>query len=126
MSERTSSRRQPYAPNSDADADLHRAIDRVYDKAETFVSGLGRALGVDTSGAVARSAQVSDGAAATLPTANPVRALPAVAEPFQIVEVMDGDRVAAYLVTNGRESARCESRAIAEAVLDHLQKALAK
>ena len=133
MSERTSTGWSPYVSGDarQTDADLHRAIDRVFDKAETFVSGLGRAFGVDTSG---RPAPVPGSGPGSVPALNPpsVRALPASSQPtiterpFEIVEVMSGGAAIAWLVTNGCESARCESRAIAEAVLDHLQKATSK
>jgi hypothetical protein len=106
------------APTGEGDGKLHRQIDRAYDKAETWVSGLGRIFGVDTSGG-ARDAKP---AIVTPPPAapSPQRALPASTErKFEIVEVMD----ASGHVTNGHETLGCTTRHGAEAVLAHLRKA---
>jgi hypothetical protein len=126
MSERTSPGRTSWTPSAaDDGSELHRQIDRAYDKAETFVTGLGRAFGVDTSGGIA-PCQVAPAPASRAIPAREVRALPAASQPFEIVEVMGTDgNPSTFIVTNGHETAKCPTRAIAQAVLEHIQKATA-
>src|SRR4029077_3999492 len=105
-------------------ADLHRKIDSAYDKAEVWVSGIGRVLGVDTSGASGVRSEAASSQAPQLSTIVPARAWPAASAGFEIVEIADNSGAAiAWLVTNGHESAKCPSRKIAEGVLDYLTKA---
>ena len=131
MSERTAStmRGRDVASSAGDAGSLHRKIDDVYDRAETWVAGVGRVLGVDTSGGLhdSRPANASD-APAIAPSVT--RALPAASSvpnerPFEIVEVLDagGRSAIGWHVTNGHEKLGCPSRAAADAVLAHLRKA---
>jgi hypothetical protein len=116
----------------------HGVIDKVYDGLDSFVSGVGRVLGVDVNAqdpqapagpsraSVPADRQVAS-EAAPVPAAQPQ--LPAGKAPdraFEIVEVMGrgGDAIA-WIVTNGHEKAECGSLAIAKSVLEHLNRALA-
>ena len=109
MSERTSTtiRGRDESPGPDAST-TRGQIDAFYDKAETFVSGIGRIVGVDTSAPITPPAPVAP-AARMLPAASPGR--------FEIVEV------AAFAVTNGRQTSAPMTRDQAEAVLAKLREA---
>ena len=133
MSERTDGR-AAYVPDRDRDADLHRQIDHAYDKAETFVAGLGRILGADTSGGVAADgghAEIGHVTTHSLPAREQKQIAATVtptvtARPFEIIEVLGrAGQPPIWVVTNGKHAARCDTRAMAEAVLAHVQKALA-
>ncbi len=107
----------------------HHQIDRAYDLADRVVEGVGAILGVDVNRSDAAPAP-SLSRVKTLPgtsrKALPVasselkRALPALPPAraaFHIVEALDEDGLAIWIVTNGRESAECGSRAFADQVL---------
>ena len=120
MSERSASeiRGRDTAPPRDA-GEVHRQIDSFYDKANTYVTGLGRIMGVDTSGRLSghdphRDVVVRNPAIVTVQAA---KQLPAPQRKFEVVEVK------AYEVTNGAQSRTFHTREEAEAVLAKLREA---
>jgi hypothetical protein len=119
MSERSSStiRGRDTAP-AKSDAQVRSEIDAFYDKAETYVAGIGRIVGVDTSTqARCDERDVIASPARQLPPVA-TRQLPSAPEPrFEIVEVP------AYQVTNGHQSLTLLTRDEAEAVLAKLREA---
>jgi hypothetical protein len=117
MSERSSSeiRGRDTAPPRDP-GEVHRQIDSFYDKAETYVSGIGRIVGVDTSGQPSSAARTPPrGQAIVAP--QPAKQLAAPQKKFEIREV------SAYEVTNGAQSRTFPTREEAEAVLAKLREA---
>lgn len=113
MSERTSStiRGRDTEPAKDA-SEVRGQIDAFYDRAETYVTGLGRIVGVDTS--AAPSGPIVPPASVT--PASRQLAAPA-ARRFEIEEITK------YRVTNGRESLLLDTREQADAVLAKLREA---
>jgi hypothetical protein len=119
-------------PTEPTESNGHDLIDQVYNKAETFVAGVGAVLGVDVRADNAPSSPAATvGPDRQIPT-SPAPARPALPAPkaaeraFEIVEVVGrGGSAIAWIVTNGIEKAECGSLAIASAVLDHLNRAIA-
>jgi hypothetical protein len=121
MSERSSDTLRGRDTSTPQDgADVHRRIDEAYDRAETFVAGVGRVLGVDTSGRRAGDEIAIGRPAIQLPVtqAPAQRALPPAGAAFRAIEKAPGQ----WVVTNGHDVAPCTSRDNAERVLEQLRK----
>jgi hypothetical protein len=118
MSERTAStiRGRDTAPPK-SDAEVRGQIDAFYDQAETYVTGLGRIMGVDTSGAPRDGERdhVTTVRGSAIASAKPVLQLPSPMRKFEIVP--------AFAVTNGRESVTVATREAAEELLAKLREA---